>query len=399
MFEQLTWTSGNTGSFSNVAYNFYPGEYTNVTFSNGSTFPFQNVASIKPNNWKAEIADGNDFTDVFCIIPALPPSTTTSPSSNSTATATASSSATASATQTALVDLFPYTPVVRDPNNQVAGYFLNGSDYADTAVLWIGTFDQQIPQAADPATIATSFQNTTRDFFAALRAAPERTKLVIDLSGNPGGNTLLPDDTVSLSLPLLKKFPLIFKFRRLFPTIEPYGGARFRVPVAGDIWGQTVAALPDDLWNITPEEAANGDYTEAQRVYFTTGFNYRQSLTNDLKNFTGWSGAGGLYPPNVEKGDNFTANYRTPLNNTLYDLAIDGINVYGYPGDQSQEYPQPFPAENIVILTDGYCASACSIFTELMTRQAGVKTIVVGGRPQVTPSKSLPPCSHNTNTY
>jgi hypothetical protein len=31
--------------------------------------------------------------------------------------------------------------------------------------------------------------------------------------------------------------------------------------------------------------------------------------------------------------------------------------------------------------------TACSIFTELMTRQANVKTIAVGGRPQIAPSK------------
>ncbi|KUJ09328.1 uncharacterized protein LY89DRAFT_657656 [Mollisia scopiformis] len=361
------------GGFQGIQYNFYPDDYTNVTFSNGTMVPFENIASIAPGNWNTEISDGDQFTAAFCVIPALPPSTTTTPSSNATATSSASSSATATATPTTFPDLFPYTPVVRDPNNQVAGYFMNGSDYADTAVLWIATFEQQSAEYADPDTIATSFQNTTRDFFAALRASPNRTKLIIDLSGNPGGNTLLPDDT----------------FRRLFPSIEPYGVSRFRVPVAGDIWGQTLEALPEDIVNITPEEVADGNYTEAQVVYFTSSWNYRQALTTDLNNFTGWSGASGLFPPNVEKGDNFTANHRLPLNETLYDFAIDMINVYGYPGQYSQEFPQPFPAENIVILTDGYCASACSIFTEFMTRQAGVKTIAVGGRPQNAPMQAI----------
>ena len=31
-------------------------------------------------------------------------------------------------------------------------------------------------------------------------------------------------------------------------------------------------------------------------------------------------------------------------------------------------------------MTDGYCASTCTIFTELLTKQAGVKTIAMGGR-------------------
>lgn len=106
------------------------------------------------------------------------------------------SSPTATATPT-IMNILPYTPIVGDPNNQIAGYFLNGSDYADTAVLWVGTFAQENSAFANADTIATSFQNTTRDFLAALRAAPERNKLIIDLSGNPGGNTLLPDDVVS----------------------------------------------------------------------------------------------------------------------------------------------------------------------------------------------------------
>lgn len=33
-------------------------------------------------------------------------------------------------------------------------------------------------------------------------------------------------------------------------------------------------------------------------------------------------------------------------------------------------------------VTDGYCASTCTIFSELMTQQGGVKTIALGGRPQ-----------------
>lgn len=42
---------------------------------------------------------------------------------------------------------------------------------------------------------------------------------------------------------------------------------------------------------------------------------------------------------------------------------------------------QPFKAEDIVIVYDGYCASTCTIFSELMRQQAGVKTIALGGRP------------------
>lgn len=49
----------------------------------------------------------------------------------------------------------------------------------------------------------------------------------------------------------------------------------------------------------------------------------------------------------------------------------------------------PFKAENIVILTDGYCASTCTIFSELMTKQAGVKTIALGGRSNSEPIQAI----------
>lgn len=87
----------------------------------------------------------------------------------------------------------PETPIVKDSNNAVAGYFLNGTQYNDTAVLYVASFDNE--NFNDPLEYAFTFVNTTRDFFAAVKAA-NKTKLVIDLSGNGGGNTLLPNDLV-----------------------------------------------------------------------------------------------------------------------------------------------------------------------------------------------------------
>jgi hypothetical protein len=113
-------------------------------------------------------------------------------------------------------------------------------------------------------------------------------------------------------------------------------------------------------------------------------WNYRESLTTDLKNLTSWDE---FFPPNVVKGDNFTINVRAPTNNTYFDTQYDFIVPYGSAGTPKDT--QPFPVKNIVILTDGICASACSIFTEFMTRQAGVKTIVVGGRPRNGPMQAI----------
>ena len=43
----------------------------------------------------------------------------------------------------------------------------------------------------------------------------------------------------------------------------------------------------------------------------------------------------------------------------------------------------------LIPLISGNCASTCSIFAELLTRQAGVKTVVVGGRPNEEPMQAL----------
>jgi hypothetical protein len=326
------------GSFYGLPTSFYPGPFTNVTFANGTTIPYPNTAFINQPNWSEDVIDGTSFTDIFCIKPAQAVQATTTSATGSaspTTNATPANKAVAAASPSTLPQLFPYTPIVRDPNNQVAGYFLNGSDYQDTAVLWVGTFDQENAAYADQDTVTESFVNTTRDFFAALRAST-KTKLIIDLSGNPGGNTLLPDDL----------------FKRLFPGIEPYGAARARVPTAAQIWGESLAAIPNSLAIPTEQEVAAGTALQSALIW-TNIFDYRGHLTAALKNFTGWTD---FYPPNVQYGDNFTANYRAPLNNSLYTELIDSLDVYDM-SDDGPVYPQPFPSQDIVILTDGLCAS------------------------------------------
>lgn len=169
-----------------------------MTFSNGSTFEFANRAAILSGTWSEDIVDGESFTNFFCIEPAQPSSTSTPPINNSSSTTATASSAATSATSTSKPDFpstFPYTPIVSDPNNQVAGYFLNGTGYEDTAVLWVASFEQT-PDHSDPATITQSFVNTTIEFFATLRSS-NKTNLIIDLSGNGGGSVVLSYDLVS----------------------------------------------------------------------------------------------------------------------------------------------------------------------------------------------------------
>jgi hypothetical protein len=195
---ELTHLRSPLGGFTALRSNYYPGASTYVTFSNGSTLEFSNLAGILSGTWSEDIVDGESFTNFFCIEPAQPSSTSTVSVSNSSSTTASASSAAASATASSTLkfpSVFPYRPVVSDPNNQVAGYFLNGTGYEDTAVLWIASFEGS-PDHSDPTTSGQSFVNTTIEFFAALRSST-KTKLIIDLSGNGGGLVTLPYDLAS----------------------------------------------------------------------------------------------------------------------------------------------------------------------------------------------------------
>jgi len=59
-------------------------------------------------------------------------------------------------------------------------------------------------------------------------------------------------------------------------------------------------------------------------------------------------------------------------------------NITGYNG-LTNVTAQPFQADNIVLLQDGLCGSACAIFSELMKEQGKVQTVVIGGRPLNAP--------------
>lgn len=52
-------------------------------------------------------------------------------------------------------------------------------------------------------------------------------------------------------------------------------------------------------------------------------------------------------------------------------------------------FTQPFAAEDVVVLTDGYCASTCTIFSQFMRNQAKVKYFAIGGRPNTDPMQAI----------
>ncbi|KAL1612152.1 hypothetical protein SLS60_000376 [Paraconiothyrium brasiliense] len=105
------------------------------------------------------------------------------------------------------------------------------------------------------------------------------------------------------------------------------------------------------------------------------------------RNFSSWAD---YYGRVSDHGDLFSAAQHYNLSNEVFDVgAFDGWIPYEY-GISTDDDPPPRPwaPENIVILTDGLCASTCAIFVEMMN-QAGVRTVAVGGRPDPGPMQAL----------
>lgn len=106
---------------------------------------------------------------------------------------------------------------------------------------------------------------------------------------------------------------------------------------------------------------------------------------------------GGVYTPDQQifttvdqilapvslNGDTFTAYQQAPLNKTDATYNLTGV------GSKANPPPRVFDPENVVLFTDGTCGSTCTIFSYLMILQMGIKTTVIGGRPQTGIMQSI----------
>jgi hypothetical protein len=343
-----------TGTFSGSGRGryVYPGATTTFTFANGSTVTNQNFARVLANF--GNITSGADIYREFFAVPAeaydealsLATSTTSSVTSSATSNSTLAASST-TATKSTPAPGYP-SPIVRQSNNLNSGYFLDQPGYEDVAVLAVPSF-----VGLDSAEV--EFQNVNSELIAAALAA-NKTKLIIDISANGGGTILQGYDL----------------FKQLFPSILPYGATRFRAHEAFDILGQEYSAIDA---NYTRSLNQSDDILNIE----SSAWDYREDLDVDYKPFVSWPEKYG--PHEFGPGnDTFTSIIRWNLSDVLTPLNSGGIYVSGYL-NRSNVTTQPFAAENIILVYDGYCASTCTIFSELMRQQAGVKTIALGGRP------------------
>ena len=323
----------------------YPGANTSLTFENGTTATFQNFARVLVDF--AGVESGEDLYDTYIVpeeVAATATATTTAPPGNVTSTSTSAASTTSTTSTPA--PGYP-TPVIRQSNNLNGGYFLDGEDYLDVAVL-------SVPSFVGLDSAEQEFQFVNQQFIADALAA-NKTKLIIDVSANAGGTILQGYDL----------------FKQLFPQYLPYGATRFRAHQGFDLIGQKFSEVASEF----PRVLGLNDTVEG---IISSVFDYQTDANISYEPFTSWPAK---YGPHEYNGDNFTSIIRWNLSDPVSIVEGSGIVVTGYL-NRTNFTTEPFARENVIIVYDGYCASTCTIFSEFMRQQAGVKTIALGGRPE-----------------
>lgn len=220
------------------------------------------------------------------------------------------------------------------------GFFPEGDDLQDTAVLAVTSFEVEGEAVFEFAEVGRDFLNNA--------TAKNKKNLIIDLSGNGGGSVF-----AGLNL-----------FRMLFPKEEIYSATRFRANEATDLIGKLLNKLPADK--------VAGDL-----------YDWRSQVKPDQKE--GFDSSDDFHGPYKALGVNSSA-LMAAANFTL--IAEEDVSFSGFGGQKLDPAEAAFEPGNIIMLTDGYCASTCTVFAELMKKK-GVQSIAFGGRPQNGPMQAI----------
>ncbi|KAJ6263084.1 hypothetical protein Dda_1643 [Drechslerella dactyloides] len=280
---------------------------------------------------------------------------------------------------------FPDTPGVKpyiqDINQVVGGYFMADYDKSDdnskTAIIDVTGFSPDNTTAE----FATQAVQAAVEMFLAEAKRRKMERLIIDVRGNGGGYVNMGYDL----------------YKQLFPSSEPYSGTRLRNHPASLKIAQAFTQLVnqeviDDLIkNIGGGVGANLSVAQAARyeqATFASVSNLDQFLNLDA-NGTAFKSFGDFFGPVDIYDDQFTHTLTYDLRN-LIAVGDLGYSITGY-GDRASyaNNPDPFKPENIILVTDGVCASTCGIFAEFLRNQQKIRTVVVGGRPDKEPSPAV----------
>ncbi|KAH8727166.1 hypothetical protein GQ44DRAFT_748513 [Phaeosphaeriaceae sp. PMI808] len=310
---------------------------TTIQFVNGTVYSMPNIA-VAFGNFTG-VNSGQTFFQRFCTGPrraAQSPAQPPTPSGNRTVPAPAPS------------HIGYPKAVMINPDLAVGGYYITGNGY----------------------------ENTMRNFIRKSKA-DGKTKMIFDLRGNGGGAAILGYDT----------------FKQVYPQASqhPFGGTQLR---ANDALNQAGKITQDFLAGKTFVQSNQSAFLEAfgqgttQDDIFslTAPFNYQHTLDVSNQGFRSWEK---MFGPAQANGDNFTSTLRYNYSDSV-STTYTGFSVIGF-GENANETrtPQPFQAQDMVMLHDGMCSSTCAIVSELLKNQGAVRTIAIGGRPQAGPMQGI----------
>lgn len=242
----------------------------------------------------------------------------------------------------------------------VSGYIL---DDISVGVLSIPSFLSGYGTVRDPGS-AMSFSKAIEDFITAARNA-DVGKVIIDLSGNPGGTIFQGIDT----------------FRQFFPDADPPLAVRGAATPNHNTLGRLMTIIVDE---------GEALFSGSSPVDFTGFEGFLAFVTSISTDTDGdkWDEYEDFFGPVEYNGGNFT-------NPARWDFASEevasemGQNITGY-GDNDPGYNSPpWSGEDIVLLHDGSCGSTCAMFVDLMKNHASVRSVVAGGVPQTGPMQAV----------
>ncbi|KAJ4351873.1 uncharacterized protein N0V89_007217 [Didymosphaeria variabile] len=236
----------------------------------------------------------------------------------------------------------------------VSGYFLDDT----TGVLSIPSFLQTGNDTLNFFRVIDDFLGDAQD--------KGISRVIIDLQQNYGGLNLL---AVSV-------------FKRFFYEQEPWTGSRIRTSEMANTLGESYSSWWDSL------ETGHDGALDPNYQYFSSSEWVIDNRINPATgaNYSSWDEYRG---PVSYQGDTFSNLQLYNLSDQVFDIAgFQGWIPFGYSDTPPDPPPPSWSPDSIVLLTDGLCTSACATFVELMAHQAGVKTLVVGGRPATGPMQA-----------
>ena len=238
----------------------FDGTMTNVTFANGTEIEFMNSAWT--NQDFTGVKDGESFYSKFCTGKGL-----------------VTEESSVASVRDKFTSHFP-EPVISAQSRAVAGYFLEGENYDDVAVLKAIAFD------AEGDEYGLEFQQVVSDF---LKKCQEegKNRLILDLRENTSGSTQIFVDL----------------FMQLFPNRQPWQGGRFRATphfkLMGDAFNEIqdnkdIAKYYKEMWNTTIEKD----------LRFWAYPHFLDAQNNDWENWEQFKG------PELFNDDQFTRTMR-----------------------------------------------------------------------------------------